>query len=260
VGPPVRNRRGWPAALAVGALSTTLVLSGSVAAASRGQLETRCRRALQHTSSQHPQKLTGPPPAVLSSLLELLRLPATNPTEAPPRAIPASEYSALWINHIRRVGEAPRGTLYYAIASRVALPAICARELRGGRRGAYEKLRREEQAGSLILEAIGSRSLLARGTFTAGEIEGGRALVELSTGIRSAPEIAGLVPDGVASVTITPAGLPGVTTTVTHNFLVTALAAIPRGGASYKIAWHNSAGATVGTFRVAAIGAVGETE
>ena len=156
----------------------------------------------------------------------------------PPGGIPRSGYSVVWFNYVRALGTGPDRTRYFLIpgVEDVRLPAACLRSLSPSARREYEAEERAQRAGSVTLEAFNGEEEASAIPYTAQAIEDGNRLLAVTDASNSTLAIAGVVPDGVASVTITAANGKTATAPITNNLF---LARPPAGGLkSLTVRWY----------------------
>jgi hypothetical protein len=170
----------------------------------------------------HPRVLGTAPPVALTSILEVLRNPPSTMNMLPPDGIPRNGYSVVWFNYVRSLGAGPDQTRYFLIpgVEDVRLPDSCLRSLSPRARREYEAEERAQRAGSVTLEAFNGEEEASAIPYTAEAIEKGNMLLAVTDPSNSTLAIAGVVPDGVASVTITAANSKTVTATVTNNLFL----------------------------------------
>lgn len=214
--------RGLAAAAGALVCSLALVLSPGLAAGGNGQHVRRCAGIVSAPLAR-PRVLFTAPPAALSSILEVLRRPRSGPAELPPGGIPQFGYSVVWFNYVHFLASDPSGTRYYLIPGirDVQLPTTCLRLLSPSERREYQAEARAGRAGSVTLEAFSSEAQAAGGVYTAATIQAGGALLAVPNPSNTILAIAGIVPDGVASVTMTAANGATATAPVTNNLFLT---------------------------------------
>lgn len=181
------------------------------------------------------------------SILEVLRNPQSATNMLPPGGIPRSGYSVVWFNYVRSLRADPNRTRYFLIPGieDVRLPASCLRSLSPRARRAYEAEERAQRAGSVTLEAFNGEDEAAAMPYTAQAIEKGNILLAVTDPSNSTLAVADVVPDGVASVTITAASGKTMTAPVANNLL---LALPPAGGLkSLTIRWYAADGSLIKT-------------
>ena len=197
----------------------------------------------------HPRVLFTAPPVALTSILEVLRRPQSRTEMLPPGGLPRFGYSVLWFNYVRFLGTGAEQTRYYLIPgiTNLQLPADCLRSLPPNTRREYETEAQASRAGSVTLEAFAKEAEAAAIPYSAQAIQAGNVLVAIPNQSDSPVSIAGVVPDGVASVTITAANGASETAQVTNNLF---LASPPQGGLnSLTVRWYASDGSLVKTIQ-----------
>lgn len=240
--------RGLVAAAVALVCSLAVVLSPGLAAGGSGQRVRRCAGIVPVSAPQlRPRLLFTEPPAALSSILEVLRRPRIGPDELPPGGIPQLGYSVVWFNYVHFLASGPRGTRYYLIPGirDVQLPTACLRLLSPSARREYEAEARAGRAGSVTLEAFSGEAEAAGMPYTAAAIQAGSTLLAVPNPSNAILAIAGIVPDGVASVTITAANGATATAPVTNNLF---LARPPAGTLkTLTVRWYAPDGALIKT-------------
>jgi mono/diheme cytochrome c family protein len=228
--------------------SLVVVLSSGLAAGGSEPHIRRCSGIVSVSPPRlHPRLLFTEPPVMLSSILEVLRRPRSSPDELPPGGIPQLGYSVVWFNYVHFLANGPDRTSYYLIPGiqDVQLPAACLRLLSPSARREYEEEARAGRAGSVTLEAFSSEAQAATMPYTAAAIQAGRTLLAVPNPSNAILAIAGMVPDGVASVTITAANGATATVPVTNNLFL----ARPPAGALKALAvrWYAPDGSLIKT-------------
>lgn len=254
------HARGLVAVAVAVVCSLAVVLSSGSAAGSRVRRIHRCMGIVAVPLSAPrpgPRLLFTKPPAALGSILEVLRRPRTSAAELPPGGIPRFGYSVVWFNYVHFLTRGPDQTRYYLIPGikSMQLPASCLRSLPPSVRREYEAEARAQRAGSVTLEAfsdqaIDSEEALGTVPYTAQAIEAGDILLAIPSRTVRGPStsmiiLAGVVPDGVASVTITATNGNTETAPVTNNLF---LAELPASGLqSLMIKWYAANGSLTRT-------------
>ena len=203
-----------------------------------------------------PTKLTHrAPPQGLVSRMAVLRRPK-QAEDKPPVKLALFPYRLLAIDYIRKVGEGPDGEGYYIVPGSVGYPRLprrCLRRLSPHRRRVEQRIERQARKRERVI---------ALGMFEWGSSGGGggggccsdaHALVSNRTiqtsGFHGHSTVTGLVPDGVASVTLRWHRGPERNATVANNFwLTTAPYSAPRAFPTTTI-WRDAAGHLVKSFR-----------
>jgi Cytochrome C oxidase, cbb3-type, subunit III len=229
----------------------------------------RCARELPHELKQlfHARPLSNSPPAALTSILEVLRRPATTSDQLPAHLGSEAGYTGVWIDYVRMLGTSPDGTSYFLVpgADGLRLPSACLREFPENALRRYVKRAGEQRSGSVKIAAYPQPQNgtigLGSDAYTPSEIEAGTAILVLPSG-PSKGEISGLVPDGVASVTlIWPEGTPETVPVANNLFLspvsetgATIVAENINHGRpeepSTAVQWHSADGTVIKTTRI----------
>jgi hypothetical protein len=207
-----------------------LALPQAAGAASAAQQKT-CSRALKRQFSHSPRRLTTAPPATLTSILGVLQRPATPADEIPAEAlvgIVPYAYSALWLGSVRlldTVGD-KRYFLIPGVYDPPSFPEVCVKlepprvrhlSQKGPQLGPYGPVVTLEPYSSHETGGI---------PFTASEIQAGTANEPAPGRSGSTTAFYGLVPDGVASVTVTAGGAPPTSVPVANNFFLAQIPAL----------------------------------
>jgi Cytochrome C oxidase, cbb3-type, subunit III len=245
------RRRGFVGVTVVVVCSLAVVLGAGLAAGSRKQkLRAACRHGLvRDLVHVHPRLLRTTPPAALTSILEVLRRPASSADRLASGEIMRLGYSALWIDYVRLLDTGPGQTRYFLIPGieNPRLPAGCVRTLSPRERRRYESRVRARRAGTVTLEARGKEGLDAQ-SYTAPAIEAGKTLLVTAGPSNSTFVVSGLAPDGVASVTIATANGNVEAAPVAGNFFLTQT---PAGGlAPLTIQWYATDGSLIKTIHI----------
>jgi len=95
------------AAVLASVLGGSVLASGVTATTSVSQA---CLNAIEHAHLPRTKLAAGPPPVFLTSVLGVLRQPATKADALPKSEIPRYGYTALWIKYARllTIGPEPR--------------------------------------------------------------------------------------------------------------------------------------------------------
>lgn len=234
-------------AVAVAVVCGLVAAFGSgLAAGGHGQRVRRCAGVVSAPLS-YPRLLSTVPPVALSSILEVLRRPRSSSVELPPGGIPRLGYSVVWFNYVQFLASGPDRTRYYLIPGieDAHLPTACLRLLSPSARREYEAEARAGRAGSVTLEAFNGEEESAATVYTAQATEDGETLLAATDPSNATLAIAGVVPDGVASVTITGANGKTAKGTVTNNLF---LARPPAGELkSLTVRWYAADGSLIKT-------------
>ena len=164
------------------------------------------------------------PPVALSSILEVLRRPRSSAAELPPGGVPLFGYSVLWVDYVHLLATGSDQTRYFLLPGIIdaQLSAACLHSLSSSERDEYET---QLHTGSVTLEAVKDEKEAGAIPYTAPAIEAGRALLATPGGSDSTATISRVVPDGVASVTITATDGATATASVTNNLFLAELPA-----------------------------------
>jgi mono/diheme cytochrome c family protein len=238
--------------VAVAVACSLVVVLGSGAAAGGGtqKSDEPCLESVLRLRQAHPRLLHTAPPAVLTSVLEVLRRPAGGEDRLPAGGSLGAGYSTVWTDYVRFVATVPGQTRFFLIPGvfDLRLPAVCVRSLTLSARRRYETEAREQRAGSVTIEAFGSEGRLGAIPYPAQAIEAGRALLAMPGSSDATLLVSGVVPDGVASVTLTPANGKTATVPAASNFFVTQAEASNQ--RSLVIRWHAADGSLIKTIRI----------
>lgn len=242
---PMRARGLLAIVIAI-ACSLALTLNSGLAAAGRKQ-QAHSVCELVSAPVRRPRLLSTAPPTALASILEVLQRPRSSAAELPPGGAPQLGYSVLWVNYIHLLASGPDGTRYFLIPGiiDVQLPAACLHSLSPSERDEYET---QLHTGSVTLEAAKGEEKAGAIPYTAQAIEDGRALLAIPGPSDSTAIVSDVVPDGVASVTITAANGATATAPVTNNLF---LAELPTNDLKpLTIKWYASDGSLTKTTRI----------
>jgi hypothetical protein len=223
--------RVTPKAILAATIVIGSALSPQVAAASSAAQQKTCSRALKRQFSHRPRRLTTTLPATLTSILGVLRSPATPADELPAEALAGIvpyAYSALWLGSVRlldTVGD-KRYFLIPGVYDPPPFPEVCVKlepprvrhlSQKGPQLGPYGPVVTLEPYSSHETGGI---------PFTASEIQAGTANEPSLGRSGSTTTFYGLVPDGVASVTVTAGGAPPTSVPVANNFFLAQIPAL----------------------------------
>jgi Cytochrome C oxidase, cbb3-type, subunit III len=259
----MRTRRRLTGAIALALMGSVFAMVGpGLAAGSHTSKDRkRCAHELPQELKQlsHPQSLSSSPPAALTSILEVLRRPATSSDQLPAHLGPAVGYTGVWVDYVRMLGITPDGTKYFLIpgVNDLQLPSACLSEL------PKSKLLRNpaQPTGTVKIQAYSDTGDLGSAAHTPSEIAAGNAFFILPNG-PSKGEISGLVPDGVASVTLSsPQSTPETVPVANNLFLAPVNATGPRiisegigqepnQEPSSVVEWHSADGTVTKTIRI----------
>lgn len=228
--------------------------SGAGATVKPPKITEACAEALVHQRPVHPKLLPTRPPAGLTSILGVLRRPATSSDVLPEHGVPTG-YSVLWITYVRLLATSTH-TQYFLIPGVYddPLPAACRSTLPPKLRREERRYDRAQRHGSVSLEAFGRTGGEGAVPLTRGAIERGDVFIFPAPGSTTTPAY-GLVPDGVAAVAITGRAGRTVTTTVAENFFLLRVPVHPKGTAHHKterftVRWYAATGAAIKKFVV----------
>ncbi len=248
---PMRVRGLVAAAVAVACSLVVVLSSGLAAAGHKQQVPSVCE--IVSAPVLRPRLLSTTPPVALSSILEVLRHPRSSAAELPPGGVPRLGYSVLWFNYVHLLAMGPNRTSYFLIPGiiDVQLSAACLHSLSPSKRREYETEAQAQQAGSVTLEAFSGEAEAAAIPYTAKAIQAGNALLAIPNPSNSPVVIAGVVPDSVASVTITTASGSTEAAQVTNNLF---LARPPQGGLrALTVRWYARDGSLTKTIQTSHI-------
>lgn len=183
-----------------------------------------------------PRRLHGPASADLSSVLGVLRR-ATASADALPRSSPVSDMSDLrsvYIDRVRLLGVLPDGAHVFLIPGRSRRPPrvsrACLRRLtRRERRFVEQELRilaRRARHGTFTVLKVSDdgSSFDSSGGYDAPAVERGQIFSVSSSIFRALTTVDGVVPDGVAQVSVNAPGTQPQTVAVASNYFVAQLA------------------------------------
>ena len=252
----MRSRARWGTSIAAVAVCAVPVVVASNASGTTlpAGVSKACAKAIAHQRRVHPKLLRTAPPGGLTSLLGVLRQPATPRDVLPRGGRPTTGYSVLWIKYVRLVASAHR-TRYFLIPGIAVdpLPPACRALLPAKDRRELAKFDREQRSGSVSLEAFDRHGGSGPLPFTKQVIEHGVAVIAPAPGARVAPAY-GVVPDGVASITIVGATGRAVTAAASNNFFLMRVPVKLKAAAGgvkaevFAVQWHASDGTLLKRF------------
>jgi hypothetical protein len=247
---PLVLRALWNALVSFAILSMGFPPASSAASAAPKKA---CIRALHRQVLHRPKRLTTEPPTTLTSILGVLRGPSTPPDQLPAEAlagISPNAYSALWLGYARLL-DATGDKRYFLIPGVYEpppLPEVCVKlEPPRVRRLSAKALRLGPRGPVVTLEAY-SANETGGIPYTASGVQAGTAN-NIAFGLPGqATTFYGLVPDGVASVTVTAGGAPPIVVPVANNFFLTQIP-VPPAGKPYTITqqWYAADGTLIKT-------------
>jgi len=225
-----------------------------LASAGKPSLAEACFNAIDRQQRRHPRELKTAPPAALTSILGVLRRPATPADRIPATALRAtnpSDYRAIWPRATRLLGVGPHRTHYYLVVgdlSPQALPIPCFK-LQPHHSGRPPKPSVPFGDVATVVQYSSTPTGEDTGDFpyASSWISAGRAtLFEPAEPETALVPYFALVPDGVASVAVTVGSNPTTRIPVTENF---ALAQIPnpREGDTIVQQWYGADGTLIKT-------------
>jgi Cytochrome c len=244
-----------------------MVGSGLAAGSHVSKDRRRCARELPRELHElsHPRSLSSLPPGALTSILEVLRRPASSGDRLPAQLGLRFGYTGVWVGYVRLLASGPDATSYFLVpgVDALRLPSACLRELSASKLRRYLKESREQRAGSVKIDAYSQTGGSLSAAYTPSEIQAGKAILV----VPEAPthgEVSGLVPDGVASVTLTAPDGTSQTVPVTSNLFLAPVSdtgstivgenigqlkppPVPR---STTVQWHSASGAVIRTFTI----------
>jgi mono/diheme cytochrome c family protein len=187
------------------------------------------------------------PPVALTSILEVLQRPRSSAAELPPGGVPQLGYSVLWVNYVHLLATGPDQTRYFLIPGirDMQLSAACLHSLSPSERHEYET---QLHTGSVTLEAVKDEEREGAIPYTTQAIEADRALLAIPGASNSTAILSGVVPDGIASVTITATDGATATAPVTNNLFLAELPASEL--KSLTVKWYASGGSLIKTAQI----------
>jgi Cytochrome C oxidase, cbb3-type, subunit III len=238
--------RGLVAMTIAVACSLAVALSSGLAATGhKRQAHSVCE--LVSAPIRRPRLLSTAPPAALTSILEVLRRPRNSAAELPPGGAPQIGYSVLWVNYIRLLASGPDGTRYFLIPGirDVQVSTACVHSLSASEHDEYET---QLHMGSVTLDAVKDEEKAGAIPYTTQAIQDGRALLAIPGQSDSTAIVSDVVPDGVASVTITAANGATATAPVTNNLFLAELPASEL--KALTVNWYAADGSLTKTARI----------
>jgi hypothetical protein len=223
--------RVTPKAILVAVAAIGVVALPQAAGAASAAQQKTCSRALKRQFSHRPRRLTTTLPATLTSILGVLQRPATPADELPAEALAGIvpyAYSALWLGSVRlldTVGD-KRYFLIPGVYAPPPFPEVCVKLEPLRVRHLSEKGPQLGPYGSVVTLEPYSSHETGGIPFTASEIQAGTANEPALGRSGSITAFYGLVPDGVASVTVTAGGAPPTSVPVANNFFLAQIPAL----------------------------------
>jgi hypothetical protein len=265
----MRTRRRLAGAIAFALVCCAVVMAGSgLAAASHASKDRRrCARELprEFRELSDPRSLSGSPPAALTSILEALRRPAGSGDRLPAPLGPRFGYTGVWVGYVRLLAKSSGETSYFLVPGidALRLPSACLSELSGSRLRRYLEEAREQRSGLVEIDAYNQTGGSLSAAFTPSEIQAGEAILVVPDASAKG-EVSGLVPDGVASVTLFSPEGTSETAAVANNLFLTPVSETgptivgvnvgqgesPSAALSFTVQWHSASGAVIRTFRL----------
>jgi len=252
----VRRARPITAIVLATAVSATALLAPAATTATATVaplISPACLHAYEHERLAHPRLSDGAPPTALTSILGVLRRPATPADALTQSQLPNVFYSQLWIKSVRLLEIGADGVRYYLVPGIFdhPRPAACLLDLPAAERHADQLEDRQQRLGSVTVDAT-APDIANSPALTRQAIEQGSPSFGLPSVTSSSAPIYGIVPDGVSTVVITVAsGRPVVGAVVTNNFYV---ATVPfnhdASNQTFTVQWLAAGGATLKTIRV----------
>jgi hypothetical protein len=219
---------GVAAAIVVGCC----VLVGAVVAVAAVGGSTRslsfCVRASTGAEDRGPQLLHEAPPAPLTSTVGVLAEPAPSTERLPAARVP-SGLSAVWIDYARPVDQLKDGTRVYLIPGRVIFPQACIEAASSSERPALEAEVRAQNGGTVSIDVVVGERQIDHLGYTLADVASGEAILLLGPLHYPQSLMAGVVPDGVASVRVARVPHAPVVAPVAKNFFFAALEGEPHG-------------------------------
>jgi hypothetical protein len=217
---------------------------------------TKCDKAILYQRSVHPKLLRTAPPSALTSIPGVLRQAATPSDVLPKGGRPTTDYSVLWIKYVRLL--ATSGNTRYFLSPGIyddPLPAACRATLSAKERREEAQDDREQRQGSVSLEPFDRVQGGNEGAIplTKQAIEHGNVFIFPASGASATPAY-GIVPDGVATVTVSGRSGRPVSSAVADNFFLTRVPVSLQGTADktevFTVQWHSVSGALIKTLSV----------
>lgn len=205
-----------------------------------------------------PVKVTHrAPPHGLVTRMAVLRRPQRH-DDKPPVRLSLFPFRLLAIDYTRKLGEGPDGESYYLVPGSVGFPRTprrCLRHLSPHQRRVEQRIRRQARRRERVI-GLGMFEVSNSprgGTGGGGCCSDAHALVSNRTtqtsGVSGHSTVTGLVPDGVASVTLRWHRGPERNAAVANNFWVTSVPrSAPRAFPTTTI-WRGADGHLVKSFR-----------
>jgi hypothetical protein len=229
-----------------------VVASSQPAGAAPATQKKACSRALERQFAHRPRRPTTAPPEALTSILGVLQRRATPADQLPTEALTAIapySYSTIWPGSARLL-DAVGDTRYFLIPGVYdppPIPEVCVK-LQSPRERRQAKGPQLESRGPVVALEAYSPEESGGIPYTASAIQAGTAN-DVALG-RPGPTTAfyGLVPDDVASVTVTAGGAPPITVPVANNFFLAQIP-VPYVGRPYTIMqwWYAADGTLIKT-------------
>jgi hypothetical protein len=226
--------------VAAGAAATTIPTSPSAA----------CDNALAHQHTFHPKLLRTAPPPALTSILGVLRRPASRGDVLPRGGTPKTEYRVLWIKYVRLLASGSGPKRYFLIPGIWVdpLPLACRTTLSAQAQRSEARNDREQRSGSVSVEAFTSSGGEGPIALTKQEIERGTVLPDISA---KSIGLYGIVPDGVAAVTVSEGSGQPASAKVRGNFFRVKLPdTASTTTQALTVRWHAASGRVLKTFPV----------
>lgn len=230
-------------------IAAVLVFAYSVVAAmgSRASVGARARvGSCRHESSgvvgkpRRPYLLHTSPPRAFISMFEVMRHRTTSADELPKGALVENGYSEIWIDYVRLLAVGPGRTRYFLVPgiapSLTPTPCVVS---------STDVHAPKESEASVSLDEFDGTEGLGPTRYTASVVRNGGAIVVKPGPTPSKSVIDGIVPDGVASVTVGASSGPAITATVANNLFVAEVEATAR--VTFTVRWRSSDGAIIKT-------------
>lgn len=214
----------------------------------------------------HPRRVHGLAPRELRAILGVLRRPAA-PGDALPRSespLGSDDLRSVYVDRVRLLGVLPDGTHVFLFPGRTRRPprltraclhSFSRRERRVVQRELH-MLARRARHGVVDVASVSDdgSSTSTAGGFDAGAIKRGQIFSVTSSIFRPLTTTDGVVPDGVAQVTVRAPGGESATVAVANNFYVAQLAVRLREDSSFAITWRSAGGAVIKTISMPVLG------
>ena len=196
----MRRARPITAIVLATAVSATALLAPAATTATATVaplISPACLHAYEHERLAHPRLSDGAPPTALTSILGVLRRPATPADALTQSQLPNVFYSRLWIKSVRLLEIGADGVRYYLVPGIFdhPRPAACLLDLPAAERHADQLEDRQQRLGSVTVDAT-APDIANSPALTRQAIEQGSPSFGLPSVTSSSASIYGIVPDG----------------------------------------------------------------